>query len=347
MKSHKTLKKILLSIFFVSLLINISYPVTLKAAIGDPLTFEPQVGIPGLWGAQEVITLKNNDTSYIANMVKGFYNYGIGIAGILAAIMLMAGGLIWLTSAGSSDKITQAKNLMSGSVIGLVILFGSWMLLRTINPALVDFRITIIDTIEKITYGCCEFRDLGEKKAQSISSKDCKDKNGEFYEPNEKGIYLAQVNQCTLFYVGCNISIDCDGNVNWCHDSDKKITTKQTCGLEVKTLYEFKDTRCNNLAECNGKRVNCFNITDGEKCEPDRELEGWWTRNIFTKSWGYCYDSMCHLGYGLEAERCGSKPGAYCSHLTCSDLGQTNEKYYRDNSSGRKCSTNLYCCYKE
>jgi hypothetical protein len=148
MNTSKVFKKTLLSLLFFSLLITIAYPVTVKAAISDPLEFEPQIGIPGVYEKGYLYPLKEKDTSHIAKMIKGFYNYGIGIAGILAAIMLMAGGLIWLTSAGNSEKITQAKNIMSGSVIGLVILFSSWMLLRTINPALVDFRITDIENLE-------------------------------------------------------------------------------------------------------------------------------------------------------------------------------------------------------
>ncbi len=159
MKINKILKKYFLPIIFFSLLITITTPLKIEASsISEPMKFKAQVSIPGLWDAYkkpgDEIILVDKNTSYIAKMIKAFYNYGIGIAGILAAIMLMAGGLIWLTSAGSSEKITQAKNIMSGSVVGLVILFGSWMLLRTINPALVDFRIGGIENIEK-RQNCC------------------------------------------------------------------------------------------------------------------------------------------------------------------------------------------------
>lgn len=156
MKINKTIKKILSSFFLLFFLIIIIYPITVEArgffeSTKNPLIFKPQISIPGLWTAGEEKVLAKNDTSYIAQMVQGFYNYGIGIAGILATIILMAGGLVWLTSAGSSEKITQAKNLIGGSIIGLVILFGSWMLLRTINPNLVDFKISKIISIRSIT----------------------------------------------------------------------------------------------------------------------------------------------------------------------------------------------------
>lgn len=118
--------------------------------IKDPLIFKPEIGLPGLVDKGQQITLSNKDTSYIAQMVKGFYNYGIGIAGILAAIVLMAGGIIWLTSAGSSEKISQAKGLITGSLTGLLLVFGSWLILKTVNPYLVDFKIRDIKGVVPI-----------------------------------------------------------------------------------------------------------------------------------------------------------------------------------------------------
>lgn len=223
MKNHKTFKKILLSLLFFSLLITLAYPVTVEAAISDPMKFQPQIGIPGLWSANEVIPLKDNNTSYIAKMIKGFYNYGIGIAGILAAIMLMAGGLVWLTSAGSAEKITQAKNLMSGSVIGLVILFGSWMLLRTINPALVDFKITDINTIDVILINsCCQYKNWTAK--EGTSQTDCVNSGGEFFQ---KGKIITNSTHSICVDSGCcRCSIGGSWKTLWISDStclDKEI----------------------------------------------------------------------------------------------------------------------------
>lgn len=148
MKINHLLKKIIFLSFFLSLFFVYTPENANAIGVTEPLKFQPQTTIPNLWTKGTKVTLEKSDTSVIADMIKGFYNYGIGIAGILAAIMLMAGGIIWLTSAGSSEKVSQAKNLLSGSIIGLVILFGSWIMLRTINPALVDFRIQDIVGIE-------------------------------------------------------------------------------------------------------------------------------------------------------------------------------------------------------
>lgn len=145
-KNH-SLKLLLSGIFFITLWL-LAIPVI--AAVSDPIIFDPQVGIPGF---MDNVSMEENNTSYIARMVTAFYDYGLGIGGILAAIMLMAGGVVWLTSAGSSEKVGQAKNLIGGSLAGLVLLFGAWIMLQTINPYLLNFRISDIKGVVAIYLG--------------------------------------------------------------------------------------------------------------------------------------------------------------------------------------------------
>ncbi len=77
---------------------------------------------------------------WIGEYLQGIYNYSLSIAGILAAIMLMAAGVLWLTSRGDSGQVSKAKNMIFGSILGLAILFLSYTILYTINPELVKLR---------------------------------------------------------------------------------------------------------------------------------------------------------------------------------------------------------------
>lgn len=77
--------------------------------------------------------------AWIGEYITGIYQYAIGIAGILAVIVLMVGGLIYLVSGGDATRITQAKELIIGSITGLVILLSSYFLLSRINPKLAGF----------------------------------------------------------------------------------------------------------------------------------------------------------------------------------------------------------------
>jgi len=81
------------------------------------------------------------DSDLLARYIKVIYDYGIFMATILGGLVLMAGGLIWLSSGGNESKITQAKTLILSSLTGIIIVFGSWVLLNTINPDLLKMKV--------------------------------------------------------------------------------------------------------------------------------------------------------------------------------------------------------------
>jgi hypothetical protein len=62
----------------------------------------------------------------------------------------MAGGLMWIISAGDASKITQAKELIIGSISGLIILICSYSVLLWINPDLVNLKPVKVASIAPI-----------------------------------------------------------------------------------------------------------------------------------------------------------------------------------------------------
>ncbi len=62
------------------------------------------------------------------NAVDLFKNIALAVL----VVALLAGGVIWATSGGSPDKITQGRKIIVGSVIGIFIAFGGWLIIDTI-----------------------------------------------------------------------------------------------------------------------------------------------------------------------------------------------------------------------
>ena len=57
-------------------------------------------------------------------------NSVLGVVGSLALLMFIFGGLTWMTSAGSADKVKKGKDIIVWSAIGLVVIFASYGLVR-------------------------------------------------------------------------------------------------------------------------------------------------------------------------------------------------------------------------
>jgi len=54
----------------------------------------------------------------------------LGIVGSLALVMFIYGGVLFLISGGGSEKISQAKKIIIAAVIGLIIVFASYLIIR-------------------------------------------------------------------------------------------------------------------------------------------------------------------------------------------------------------------------
>ncbi|MFH1938378.1 MAG: pilin [Patescibacteria group bacterium] len=90
-----------------------------------------QVSIPGI----------GNCVKGFPQYVKGIYNFFIGIVGLLAVIMIMAGGFQWLLAAGNAQKITGAKTTIMSAIMGLVLALGSYTVLSWINPEILTLKL--------------------------------------------------------------------------------------------------------------------------------------------------------------------------------------------------------------
>ncbi len=73
---------------------------------------------------------------WLANYIDGLYRYGTGVIAILAIIVMMIAGVIWITAGGKEERVADAKKWIGGSLMGLLIALSSYMILRVINPAL-------------------------------------------------------------------------------------------------------------------------------------------------------------------------------------------------------------------
>lgn len=60
----------------------------------------------------------------------------LGLVGSLALLFFIYGGVMFLISSGSQERVTQAKQIIVGAVIGIVIVFTSYMIINFVAGAL-------------------------------------------------------------------------------------------------------------------------------------------------------------------------------------------------------------------
>ena len=119
------MKKIIITILFISILYFIPLPVSAATS-----TYTPMEAIPG-FGQPE------NFPDYLMQI----YKFGLGAIGVSAMFMIMIGGYMYLTSAGNASQTDKAKGVIYDAIAGLILALTSYILLYTINPDLVKFQL--------------------------------------------------------------------------------------------------------------------------------------------------------------------------------------------------------------
>jgi hypothetical protein len=65
-------------------------------------------------------------------------NSVLGVVGSLALLMFIYGGLTWMTSAGSQEKVKKGRDIILWSAIGLVVIFTAYAMTRFVLSTIVQ-----------------------------------------------------------------------------------------------------------------------------------------------------------------------------------------------------------------
>jgi len=75
--------------------------------------------------------------SSLTEYVNALFKIGIGVAIVLAVIMLVVAGVEYIGGASSESTKKDAKERIENAIVGLLIALGSWLILFTINPNII------------------------------------------------------------------------------------------------------------------------------------------------------------------------------------------------------------------
>jgi Trk-type K+ transport system membrane component len=123
-------KKFLIILILISF-IYLAVPALTQASMSDALDKT---------ASQADISQNQNLTSLTVTLIQGL----LGILGLVFVILLIYGGVTWMTSMGQEEKIKKARSTIRNSVIGLLIIMLSY--------AIVFYVLYLLDQADVIYY---------------------------------------------------------------------------------------------------------------------------------------------------------------------------------------------------
>lgn len=213
----------------------------------------------------------------ITDIIQNFYSFAILISGILAVGVIVYGGVRYAVGRGNPSAESTAKSWITGALTGMLLLAAAWVILYTVNPAILSFQLPTITTLAvpsggPTTAGCsggsCEnLADNGMTcKAASqqpggvyscsaaqgmVNTLQCMQQHGAPPFIVTEAMPPTVAHESTCHQTGC--CVDTVVNSGNCSDVNAMISAAQACGATVANEYSncggqmYSTTEGNNL----------------------------------------------------------------------------------------------------
>ncbi|GEM_PF-1962228 len=99
-------------------------------------------------------TVEKTSGSLLVSYMKGLFTAAVGLAIVLAVVMIVIGGIEYVAAALPSEK-EGGKKRIQGAIGGLLLILASWVILNTLNPKLLNVGLNLekVGVIEGDTTG--------------------------------------------------------------------------------------------------------------------------------------------------------------------------------------------------
>lgn len=282
-----------ISFFALFLVFNIS-------EANAEIIFNPNVRIPGTdFGSSVAI-----DGDSIGKYIKSLYEYGAVFVGAVAMFMLVFAGWQWLMAAGSSDKIGRAKETINGVLVGLILLFGGYLLLSQISTNLVQFKSIALQPLVLDT--------VADEKCESMNNKIKSGTAPTYLNPTNSGINPNNENACGQKYILYKTNEDGTPDFNQ-KDADcvyNLASADNFSCLQKSNDAQMADGPC--LSVPIGPSISCVQLADDCNqiwARPENQCEKY-------KRIDYCISNKCHDQH--QSYECGvdqNNPNQNCEKL--------------------------------
>ena len=76
----------------------------------------------------------------VKDTIAQIINIILGFLGIIAVIIILAGGFKWMTAGGNEEKVAESRKMIVQGLIGLIIIFAAWAIASFVIGQLRDIQ---------------------------------------------------------------------------------------------------------------------------------------------------------------------------------------------------------------
>ena len=187
-------------------------------------------------------------------IISRIINIALGFLGVIAVSFIVYGGFIWMTSSGSEEKVSRAKNILKNAVIGLIIIVASWgiatFIISNLNGAINGDNVEY-ENGSTISCGCGGWMSYSNGSWSECIGSDCSVGGGD--EPISCS--SSQLGACNPVDQICSPNDYCDHNDCLCKP---KGGSGDSCNADSSGgVCQADNNLCGQYLNCNPETCLC------------------------------------------------------------------------------------------
>lgn len=108
-----------------------------SAVIGSQALADTLSDVSGLSATGNAAGLGGSSTD-LPVIIGRIIGSALGLLGAVFVVLVIYAGFLWMTAQGADDKIKQAKKILSGAVIGIVLTFSAYAITTFVTNSLAN-----------------------------------------------------------------------------------------------------------------------------------------------------------------------------------------------------------------
>ncbi len=125
-------------ILVVGLSLTVVRPTTIHAQTSSGSSIVEQIGCDQTSIVNGVVGVKSHDIEGASCQINDFINlfvylskWGMSILALLSTLMLIYGGFSFITAGGRPSKVTEGKNVILGTIVGILVTLTAYIIINT------------------------------------------------------------------------------------------------------------------------------------------------------------------------------------------------------------------------
>ncbi len=91
-------------------------------------------------GYQDYAAANNANSGDLYKCINQLYKFAIILSAVIGVFFIVIAGYIYMSSDGNQESVDKAKNILTTTITSIVILMAGYLLLKAINPDIIQFK---------------------------------------------------------------------------------------------------------------------------------------------------------------------------------------------------------------